>query len=222
MKDLRLTAVGFDIINSSWERIKKNYRNSKQILIAASRLAKVYGERAAAQGVEIEVLDPELAERQTSKPLAIGVLTGGEIGAAYRLAQECLEVGSAIPWAICIATAAPDDIPVKTILSAKPVNFPVRVDTLTGDYTRNQDSMTVATIGDVKGFEFSMIIIVGCGAKLLPPVDGCAEEAWRHALRLYVAMTRGRDQVALIYSGEPSKFLEEMRDDLEWQTEQDA
>ena len=43
-------------------------------------------------------------------------------------------------------------------------------------------------------------------------------EAWRHALRLYVAMTRGRDQVALIYSGEPSKFLEVMREDLEWQT----
>ena len=26
VKDLRLGAVGFDIINSSWERIKKNYR----------------------------------------------------------------------------------------------------------------------------------------------------------------------------------------------------
>jgi hypothetical protein len=32
-----------------------------------------------------------------------------------------------------------------------------------------------------------------------------------------VAMTRGRDQVALLYSGEPSKFLEAMREDLEWQ-----
>ena len=77
--------------------------------------------------------------------------------------------------------------------------------------------MTVGGIADVKGFEFAMIIIVGCGAKLLPPTNGCSEEAWRHALRLYVAMTRGRDQVALIYSGEPSKFLDVMRQDLEWQ-----
>jgi adenine-specific DNA-methyltransferase len=46
---------------------------------------------------------------------------------------------------------------------------------------------------------------------------GCSDEAWRHALRLYVAMTRGRDQVALIYSGEPSKFLTVMKEDLEWQ-----
>ncbi len=217
VKDLRLGAVGFDIINSSWERIKRNYRNSKQILKAASKLANLYGEQAARQGVEIEVLNPELAERETSKPQAISVWQGGEISAAYKLAEECLQVGSAIPWAICIATAAPDEISVKTILSAKPAKFPVPVDPLTGDYTRNRDSMAVGTIGDVKGFEFAMIIIVGCGSKVLPPTDGCTDEAWRHALRLYVAMTRGRDQVAMLYSGEPSKFLEVMRDELEWQ-----
>ena len=217
VKDLRLGAVGFDIINSSWERIKKNYRNSKQILQAASRLANVYGEQANGQGVEIEVLDPELAERETSKPLAIAVEENKEIAVAYELARECLEVGSAIPWAICIATAAPDGIPIKKILAQRPNNFPVQVDALTGDYNRNRDSMTVGSIGDVKGFEFAMIIIVGCGAKLLPPTNGCSEEAWRHALRLYVAMTRGRDQVAMIYSGEPSKFLDVMRKDLEWQ-----
>lgn len=219
VKDLRLGSVGFDIINSSWERIKKNYRNSKQILMAASRLANVYGEQAKRQGVEIEVLDPELAERQTSKPLAIAVPVGGEIGAAFRMASECLAVGSARPWAICIATAAPDEVPVKSILSAKPAGFPVQVDLLSGDYTRSRDSMTVGTIADVKGFEFSMIIIIGCSKKLLPPSDGCAEESWRHALRLYVAMTRGRDQVALIFSGEPSEFMEVMRGDLEWQNQ---
>ena len=217
VKDLRLGAVGFDIINSSWERIKKNYRNSKQILKAASHLANKYGEEAKSQGVEIEVLDPELAERETSKPLAIAVKEDEEIAVAYQLARECLEVGSAIPWAICIATAAPDELPIKKVLALKPKDFPVQVDALTGDYNRNQDSMTVGSIADVKGFEFAMIIIVGCGAKMLPPTNGCSDEAWRHALRLYVAMTRGRDQTALLYSGEPSKFLEVMRDDLEWQ-----
>jgi len=217
VKDLRLGAVGLDIINSSWERIKKNYRNSKQILMAASRLANLYGEQAKAQGMEIEVLNPELAERETSKPLAISVDEAGEIAAAYQLARECLDVGSAIPWAICIATAAPDELPIRAILAQKPENFPVQVEALTGDYNRNRDTMTVGNVADVKGFEFAMIIIVGCGARLLPPTNGCSEEAWRHALRLYVAMTRGRDQVALLYSGEPSKFLEVMRQDLEWQ-----
>jgi superfamily I DNA/RNA helicase len=218
VKDLRLGAVGFDIINSTWERIKKNYRNSKQILKAASHLANKYGEEAKKQGVEIEVLDPELAERETSKPLAIQVNGEGEIAVAYQLARECFNVGSAIPWAICIATASPDELSVKKIIAGKPSDFPIQVDMLTGDYNRNRDSMTVGSIADVKGFEFAMIIIVGCGAKMLPPTNGCLEECWRHALRLYVAMTRGRDQSAMIYSGDPSKFLEVMRDDLEWQT----
>ena len=80
VKDLRLGAVGLDIIDSSWERIKKNYRNSKQILKAAGRLANLYGEQAKAQGVEIDVLDPELAERETSKPLAIAVKEEGGRG----------------------------------------------------------------------------------------------------------------------------------------------
>lgn len=217
VKDLRLGAVGFDIINSSWERIKKNYRNSKQILKAATRLANHYGEEARRQGMDIEVLDPELAERETAKPLAISVDENEEVAVAYQLARECLAVGSAIPWAICIATATPDGIPIKQILENKPPDFPVQVDTLTGDYTRNRDTMTVGSVADVKGFEFSMIIVVGCGSRLLPPTDGCAEEAWRHALRLYVAMTRGRDQVALTYTGTPSRFLEVMREDLEWQ-----
>jgi len=220
VKDLRLGAVGFDIINSSWERIKKNYRNSKQILKAASKLANHFGEVARRQGMDIELLDPELAERETAKPLAIAVAETEEIMAAYQLARECLSGGTAKPWAICIATAAPDEIPVKRILESKPADFPVQVDCLTGDYTRNRDTMTVGSVADVKGFEFSMVIVVGCGERLLPPTDGCPEEAWRHALRLYVAMTRGRDQVALTYAGRPSKLLEVMRENLEWQERQ--
>ena len=218
VKDFRLGSIGFDPSRTSWERIKKNYRNSKQILVAASKLANHYAEQALKQGVELEVLDPELAERETAKPLAIEVAVGNEIEQAYTLAYECLNVGSALPWAICIATAAPDELPVKKILDAKPVGFPVTVERLTGDYTRSRDSMTVGTISEVKGFEFSMVIIVGCGANLLPPTDGCRDEAWRHALRLYVAMTRGRDQVALIYADKPSKFLDVMRAELEWQS----
>jgi hypothetical protein len=100
---------------------------------SGSHLANKYGEEAKRQGVEIEVLDPELAERETSKPLAIEAGEGDEIAVAYQLARECSEVGSAIPWAICIATAAPDELPIKRILAAKAHDFPVQVDELTGD-----------------------------------------------------------------------------------------
>jgi len=62
-----------------------------------------------------------------------------------------------------------------------------------------------------------MIIIVGCGRDRLPAPGHCSEESWREALRLYVAMTRGRDQVYLLYSGGPSEFLHVMQSALKWE-----
>ena len=69
---------------------------------------------------------------------------------------------------------------------------------------------------DIKGFEFSQVIIVGCGEGLLPMKGRAKEEQWRDALRLYVAMTRARDEVRLLYSHEPSRFLIDMKDGLDW------
>ena len=71
-------------------------------------------------------------------------------------------------------------------------------------------------MADVKGFDFSLVIVIGCGAKHLPSPGHCRKEAWRDALRLYVAMTRARDEVRFYYSGEPSEFLLAMNEGLYW------
>ena len=42
------------------------------------------------------------------------------------------------------------------------------------------------------------------------------EEQWREALRLYVAMTRGRDQVLFTYRDKPSEFLLSMKEFITW------
>jgi hypothetical protein len=70
---------------------------------------------------------------------------------------------------------------------------------------------------DVKGFDFSLVIVVGCGADHLPNPGHCQKESWRDALRLYVAMTRACDEVRLYYLGKPSEFLETMREGLNWE-----
>ncbi len=217
VKDLRLGAVGLDIISSHRERITKNYRNSRQILAAAARLANEESQHAKSLGEDVEFLDPELAIRETSKPRAVEAHRGDEVVHAFVIARSCLEADQATPWSVCIATANEAAISVASILEQVPPNFPCKVEALNGDYTRERTSMTVGTMSEVKGFEFSMIIIVGCSKGALPPRGTCADEAWRHAFRLYVAMTRGRDQVTMIYSDEPSRFLDRMGDSLEWQ-----
>jgi hypothetical protein len=77
--------------------------------------------------------------------------------------------------------------------------------------------MIVGDIHDLKGFEFNIVIIIGCDHGSFPGSGVPKDERWRDALRLYVAMTRARDQVFLFYSAEPSEFLIPMKDHLLWQ-----
>ena len=216
VKDLRMGAVGMDVTRATWEKIKKNYRNSRQILRAASFLAERYGQDAKAQGQEIDVMDPELAMRETSRPSVYWAQDGYEIEAAWRYVSECLNAQSASPWAICIVTACPEIITTSDILQRKPTDLKVPAGQITGDYVRERDSVCVGTMPDVKGFDFSLVVVVGCGSVQLPNPGHCRKEAWRDALRLYVAMTRARDEVVLIYTGQPSEFLEVMREGLTW------
>jgi len=218
VKSLKLQSVGLDIIGARWERITKNYRNSRQILKAASNLANIYGGKAKMLGEEIEILDPEFAVRETGKPLALEVEVEREISEAWRLAKDCIQSQTAIPWSVCLVTGSPQKISVKVLLEAMPKDFPVKANQITGEYTRTKDTMSVGTISDIKGFEFSMVIIVGCGKQFLPNPVACKEEAWREALRLYVAMTRARDSVMMLYTGKPSEFLLAMKDELQWET----
>ena len=92
----------------------------------------------------------------------------------------------------------------------------IQAQELSGNYRHNENAVCVSTMANVKGFDFSHVIIVGCGRDNIQPKNSCAEESWRHALRLYVAMTRARDEVRMIYSGQPSIFLYEMSNDIEW------
>lgn len=216
VKTLSLPKVGFLPGSYDREHIVKNYRNSRNILLAANDLILDYGRIARDQNEELEILDPEFAIRETSWPRAVEA--HDEIEAAWQRAADCLSGGDAAPWSVCIVTTCPSVYPVKTILERRPADFPVNAEKLTGDYAESPETMTVGTMSGVKGFEFSVMIVIGCGEKCLPNPGRTSDEAWRDALRLYVAMTRARDQVIMIYSGEASEVLTVMNEHIEWET----
>jgi len=213
-KSLKISGAGLGRGSAKHEQIRKNYRNSRQILEAANLLVLKYGKQAKAQGEETDLLDPELATRSTALPLVYRA--DHEVSKAWRLAEEWIAGAKFNPYAVCIASAAPWHISVGDILDATPDG--IQADRLSGDYILNPERLVVGTISDVKGFEFGMIIIVGLSQGTFPGPHTPKDERWREAFRLYVAMTRGRDQVALIYNGEPSEFLMDMGDCLSWRT----
>lgn len=208
VKRLTLSDAGFDTGAAAHHRIKKNYRNSRQILRAASKLANHYGSMAGSQGEEIEVLDPELAQRETNPPIILK--TDDQVVKAWEIALECTADQKSEPWTVCIVTAAPQKVTVDQILNARPASL--AAEPLSGDCILHPDKVVVGTISDLKGFEFRLVMILGCDAGSFPPQGTPRDEVWRDALRLYVAMTRGRDQVFLLHDKEPSSFIEIMGD----------
>jgi superfamily I DNA/RNA helicase len=210
VKDFTLSAANLDRTQTRSRVITKNYRNSRQILEAAHAMVSHYGELASKTGEAIEVLNPEFAVRETAPPRCIAA--DHPLDVAWRSAIDWLDGETRKPWSVCLVSANPHAITPETILHARPQG--VSANRLSGDYILEPESMVVGTLAEVKGFEFSLILIVGCDASFLPDPRLPEDERWRDALRLYVAMTRGRDQVVLIHSGAPSPFIDLMRGHL--------
>ena len=212
VKSLQMSKPALDIINAKWVSIRKNYRNSRQILKAASVLAQHYAQDASKEGEDVKILDPELAVRETCRPIAIDA--SDQIRKAWHLVSDCLEGDGALPWSVCIVTADEERDPIGSIIKQAPQEL--KAEALSGDHIRKKDTVVVGSIQSVKGFEFSMVVVIGCTDRNFPPARTHRDELWRHAFRLYVAMTRARDQVYLLFDKTPSRFLELMRGELTW------
>jgi len=212
-KDLNLRHADLGRDKRTDRTIRQNYRNSRQILLAANALLEKFSPPVGDGDDGVTVLKPEYARRETAKPIA--TKTSEIVAAAWECAKEWV-TGGHVAFSVCVATANPASLPVAQLLAAKPENM--SADVLTGDYLLQPDRVVVSDIVTVKGFEFSLIIICGLDEGTYPPPGAPAPEHWREALRLYVAITRGRDEVRFFYREQPSSFLLAMGDHLQFQT----
>ncbi len=210
-KELDLNKAKIGPTDRVLRSIRKNYRNSRQILMAADRLLKVFPPPSSSGDSELKVLDPELAERDSAKPIAFKA--SNPVAQAWREVQGWLRAGHK-SFSVCIASANLDAVSLDKIRQACPPG--IKVSDLSGDYFLDPSAVVISDIATIKGFEFSLIIILGLEDGAFPLKGRPHDEQWRDALRLYVAITRGRDEVRFIYSGSPSPFLEAMGDSLSW------
>jgi superfamily I DNA/RNA helicase len=217
VKNHNIEAANLGRGNAIQAEIKKNYRNSRQILEAASMLVQANVERAKKLEESIELLKPELALRETNRPTAVKIDGHGpdQIEAAWRLAKLTLGPTTRAKHSVCIASAAPDreGLSCEDILRKVPPGMGWH---RLGKSPGHPQSVAICDLEDLKGFEFRSVILVGSDAGALPSARTPSGETWREALRLYVAMTRARDQLFFLYGPQPSEFLLEMKDSLDW------
>jgi superfamily I DNA/RNA helicase len=198
-------------------RLLKNYRNSKQVLeMAYSMLENVLGlegEKISESPDDFKILKPEFAERESAKPFL--VKTNDIFAAAWKYAQEWTGAGNA-PFTSCIVTVSPKAVSVDEILKSAPDG--VNAIPLAGDFMEETGSFPVAELEQVKGFEFMQVIILGAEQDIYPPIiknkEISLQDHERDLLRLYVGITRARDEVRFIYKDEPSPFLIGVKDKM--------
>jgi hypothetical protein len=191
-----LEASGIKVTNR--RHITKNYRNSRETLKAAYEILidNLDPEMLAKDGLDL--LDPEYANRSGQHPVALKAETlDSEFAFALKNAQDAAEGGQSTCIAFCGHTHE------QVAKFAKTVNVPC----LDGNRKILDAKIVLSDLEQTKGYEFDNIIIVNCTSTAMPPIGAPERELYRHACRLYVAMTRARHSLHLSYHGQISPWL---------------
>lgn len=217
-KGFNLRDCKLDVVGRSFA-LKKNYRNSRQIMQGSFALVREL-EFAELDDEDMQrPLEPEYALRQGERPTIVrcSSLEDETEFVAKRIKQtiddnraraEASEHELSEPLQICVITPHPRSLEtVHAALRREGVNST----DLTLDVAETHDTVKVSSIEAVKGHEFRTVFLVDIVDGVIPRLDITSEEFTREAARLYVAMTRAKDQLFISYtlSSEygPSPFL---------------
>lgn len=203
-KEHNLRKAGIEIETRRFFR--KNYRNPRQILEAASELLRLHDQQGRDPDDAKLALSPEYATRLSSKPLLVQCADEDDqisflVNFVTRRMAE-----SELPICIILCTAREDDETKLSDFEAKLGQRKLQTEQLLGTQKLRLKTVYLSGLETVKGFEFSRVFIVGIGDQF-PAPDLPKEESWRDVRRLYVALTRARDEVVLTYTDNKSPCL---------------
>lgn len=210
-----LRSLGIDITGRSFS-LKKNYRNTHEILRAAFGLVSQYEFADVDEDNIVRPSEPEFAKRHGSRPLLLRCNSPEQEATAVASSVQSLLSMGQTAGQICIV--GPTDFlrgKVRNELARRGIAYA----DLKEDVDYESERVKVSTIESAKGHEFGQVFIMGLVDGVLPASDAAPEEISREAARLYVAMTRARDNLTLSYSawsGYPaSRFLIAIQDDCD-------
>lgn len=221
-----LKACGISVANRSFV-LKKNYRNTREILEAAYGLIKEYEFADVDEDNIGTPTAPDLSSRHGEKPLIVKCVSEEQeeafVVAAIREMLEAIashddaeehEHESELPICV-IGFNSYDRSRLERALERE--GIPTKV--LKEDIAWDGNDIKISTLESAKGHEFHAVFIVGVHQGTIPH-QRVAEKDWhREAARLYVAMTRARDRLFITYSaskeGRPSVFLAAIQPDCQ-------
>lgn len=210
-----LRRIGIDIVGRS-VNLRKNYRNTFEILKAAFGLVAEHEFSDIDDDNISKPTMPEYAKRHGQRPLLVRCPTLAE--EARFVAQSILSLINMghTPGQICIIGP---NRGVRELVFNELKNVNIQSSELRLDVDYESDNVKITTIESAKGHEFGSVYIMGLVNGLIPNKSLGEEELPREAARLYVAMTRARENLTLTYSPSPdypvSQFLLDIQENCD-------
>jgi superfamily I DNA/RNA helicase len=198
-----LKGLGIDIAGRGVV-LRKNYRNTKQILEAAFPLVEIEWKEDIAQS-EVSAADarPEFSVREGCKPIV--VRCADEPAEGRFLASEIsalLKYQHYTPRDICVL-ARNKYYRELAFTSLKQANIPVFMfkDPEAGEVSPDQNAVRVSSLHGAKGHEFGSVFVVGAIDGVIPlKAASDPQTLSSEAAVLYVGMTRARDLLYLSHA----------------------
>ncbi len=180
------------------KKIKKNYRNSKEILDAAYHILKSNVVLEEIKDEDFELLDPEYANFSTSRPLILEAQDlKYELGTAIEYLKNKLNENQKG----CIAISG------LTLKDVKNIGNVLALDVLDGTSSLGKSKIFLSDLEQTKGFEFDTMCIINCKDNVIPNYSHPKDESYYDVCKLFVAMTRGKSELILSYSSKLSHIF---------------
>lgn len=204
-KHQNLTEADLGVPGARSHKLVLNYRNSREILgVAYAILVENLAEEML-DAKDFEILDPRYANFSGPSPM---LLSAPDL--RHELHQALMYAGGeaqANPNAkICVAVCgySQHELAAFALRTGLPL--------LDGTARLDEGQVFLSDLENTKGFEFQCVVIVNCASEVIPNPHIPQEEVFRDLSRLYVAMTRARQQLVVSYCGEPSVFVAGQRE----------
>lgn len=203
--------------------LKKNFRNTRQVLKAAWSMMQAGGEMAAALGEEL--IEPDSVQK--IGPLPEVVLRDGVIGQIDELCERVMKLcegGRVTPGDI--AVLAPQKEVLQTIESRLSHRGIPCMSYKADDFGIFENGVKLITMHSAKGLEFPVVFLMRVEEGMLPwnqpqkSADRLVElsreenlQSWRRLL--YVSMTRSAGRLTILSDrAKPSQFLADIAENL--------
>lgn len=190
-KTYSLSSLGIEIAGRATV-LKKNYRNTRQILEAAYQLVKSEEFEDFGEDTKVAHVLPEFSVRTGPRPSIIKFADTDQ-ECAWVQAEINRLIASGVP-ARGIAILSSGTSYYRTIFSAKLAEANIPATLYSEDQAFTEPGVKISTFESAKGIEFPIVFIVGANEQFLTSKEP------ENLSKLYVAMTRARDQLYITYS----------------------